>query len=164
MSFFKQLRDEVHDRNIEMPDVQVESTACEPEHAEPEVDPEYPEHPDYIALRPNLTERMLWKMPAIRFYSTIICFAIGMVLFGIVNTVLGLDMTKGAVGWYQIFGGAAGFLLSKEIFEPRLRIPFSAGTPEQKKAAAEAYVAEIHALDAHIAELRKMRGVSDSDE
>ncbi len=181
MSFFSQLMDEVHDRNIAEPETEKEpaeeetnaesaeyaETQAEPEpeveEAE-EVDPEYPDHPDYIALRPNLTERTLWRLPALRFYCTLVCFGIGMVLFGIINVGLGLDMTKGAVGWYQLFGAAIGFLISREVLEPRLKIPFSAGTPEQKQKAVDAYLAEIKALDEQIEAVRKMNGTSDSDE
>ncbi|MGM9630786.1 hypothetical protein [Butyricicoccus sp.] len=170
MSFFSQLKDEVNDRNIDKS--KIHPVSDEPEEAEaqpepvkePETDPEYPEHPDYIALKPNFTERQLWRMPAIRFYMAIIGFCAGMVVFGVINQVFALGMTKGAVGWYQLFGAAIGFMFSREYLEPHWKIPFSQGTPEQKKAAAEAYVAEINALDEHIHELRKMRGIEDDEE
>lgn len=166
MGFFNQFMDEVHDRNIDNEPLQTEVSKdpSEPEVQDTsDVDTEYPEHPDYIALRPNLTEHQLWKMPAIRFYSTIICFGIGMVTFGIVNAIFNLGLNVGAVGWYQILGGAVGFIVSREVLEPRMKIPFSAGTPEQKKAAADAYVKEMRALDDHIQELRNMRGASDTE-
>lgn len=168
MSFFSQLKDELNDKNIDKSKIHVVEEELEEEATaapqEPEEDPEYPEHPDYIALRPNLTERQLWRMPAIRFYLAIIGFCIGMVVFGVINQLFSLGMTRGAVGWYQIFGAAIGFLFSREYLEPRLRIPFSKGTPEQKKKAAETYVAQMRALDEHIHELRKMRGVEDDED
>ncbi len=168
MSFFSQLKDELNDKNIDKSKIHVVEEELEEEETaapqEPEEDPEYPEHPDYIALRPNLTERQLWRMPAIRFYLAIIGFCIGMVVFGVINQLFSLGMTRGAVGWYQIFGAAIGFLFSREYLEPRLRIPFSKGTPEQKKKAAETYVAQMRALDEHIHELRKMRGVEDDED
>lgn len=168
MSFFSQLKDELNDKNIDKSKIHVVEEEAEVEETsapqEPEEDPEYPEHPDYIALRPNLTERQLWRMPAIRFYLAIIGFCIGMVVFGVINQLFSLGMTRGAVGWYQIFGAAIGFLFSREYLEPRLRIPFSQGTPEQRKKAAETYVAQMRALDEHIHELRKMRGVEDDED
>lgn len=168
MSFFSQLKDELNDKNIDKSKIHVVEEELEEEETaapqEPEEDPEYPEHPDYIALRPNLTERQLWRMPAIRFYLAIIGFCIGMVVFGVINQLFSLGMTRGAVGWYQIFGAAIGFLFSREYLEPRLRIPFSKGTPEQRKKAAETYVAQMRALDEHIHELRKMRGVEDDED
>ena len=169
MSFFCQLKDEVNVRNIDKSKIhpvcdEPDDAAAQPEPIqEPEIDPDYPEHPDYIALKPNFTERQLWRMPAIRFYMAIIGFCIGMIAFGIINWGFDLGMTTGAVGWYQLFGAAIGFLFSREYLEPRWKIPFSQGTPEQKKAAAEAYVAEMNSLDAHIHELRKMRGVEDDE-
>lgn len=168
MSFFGQLKDELNDRNIDedtLKKLTSEMEESESDQAEapqePEIDPEYPEHPDYIALKPNLTERQLWHMPAIRFYMTIIFFCLGMILYGIINQVFDLGLTKGAVGWYQIFGAAIGFLFSREYLEPHWKIPFSKGTPEQKKAAADAYVAEMRALDAHIENLHNMHDKQD---
>ena len=170
MSFFSQLKDEINDRNIDkskLPPLSGEPEQADeqPEQAaaQPETDPEYPVHPDYIALKPKYTERQLWRMPAIRFYMAIIGFCIGMVVFGVVNQVFALGMTRASVGWYQLFGAAIGFLFSREYLEPRWKIPFSQGTPEQKEAAAEAYIAEMDALDAHIRDLRKMRGVEEED-
>lgn len=173
MSFFSQLKDEVNDKNIdkaklkdltktirEEPAAQTETT---PNKQHVQEDPEYPDHPDYIALKPRMTELKLWNMPAIRFYLTLIFFCVGMILYGIVNQVFALGMTKGAVGWWQILGAAAGFLLSREYVEPHLRIPFSKGTPEQKKKAVEQYLAEMEALDDHMQKLRKMQGVEPSD-
>lgn len=168
MSFFRQLKDEVNDRNIDKEKMknltrdltEAELEAGEPAATQPEVeeDPDYPEHPPYISLKPQLTEVQLWRLPAIRFYCTILFFCFGMILYGIINQVFGLGMDKGAVGWYQLIGAAIGFLISREIIEPRLKIPFSQGTPEQKKKAAEAYVKQMDALDEHIHELRKRRG------
>ena len=170
MSFFNQLKDEINDRNIDKSKIhpvsdEPEETEVQPEPVkDPETDPDYPVHPDYIALKPNFTERQLWRMPAIRFYMAIIGFCAGMVVFGVINQVFALGMTKGSVGWYQLFGTAIGFLFSREYLEPHWKIPFAQGTPEQKKAAAEAYVAEMDALDEHIKELRRMRGVEENEE
>lgn len=143
MSFFSQLKDEVNDKNIDKAKLkELTKTIREDPAEKPEApqkkktvqeDPEYPDHPDYIALKPRMTEVKLWNMPAIRFYLTLIFFCAGMILYGIINQVFALGMTKGAVGWWQLIGGAAGFLLSREYVEPHLRIPFSKGTPEQKK-------------------------------
>lgn len=194
MSFFKNLMDEMNDRNIDTSKLPKKAVISEkidmddptklteesiqnaeasdtpvpeqPEQTEPPqqaIDPDFPDHPDYIALKPHLTERELWRMPAIRFYSTIIFFCLGMILYGIINGVLDLGMTKGAVGWYQIFGAAIGFMLSREVFEPRLRIPFANGTYEQKKAATDAYLARIAALDQQIETLHNMQDASNTD-
>ncbi len=191
MSFFKNLVDEMNDRNIDTSKLPKKAAISEkidmddptklteksmkdtenfdtpepeqPEQPQEEIDPDFPDHPDYIALKPHLTERELWRMPAIRFYSTIICFCLGMILYGIINGVLDLGMTKGAVGWYQIFGAAIGFMLSREVLEPRLRIPFAKGTYEQKKAATDAYLARIAALDQQIETLHKMQDASNTD-
>lgn len=170
MSFFSQLRDEVNDRNIDKEkmakltkDLSEDKPQEEEQTQQPETDPEYPEHPEYIALKPRFTEVQLWRMPAIRFYCTIIFFCLGMIVYGVVNQVFDLGLTKGAVGWYQIFGGAIGFLFSREYLEPHWRIPFDKGTPEQKKKAVEEYLAQMDALDAHIQELRHRRG-SDQDD
>ncbi|MDO5784114.1 MAG: hypothetical protein Q4P20_03510 [Eubacteriales bacterium] len=169
MSFFRQLRDEVNDRNIdkekmkkltkELDESELEAEEAAAANPEIEEDPEYPAHPPYISLKPQLTEVQLWRLPAVRFYCTILFFCFGMILYGIINQVFGLGMDKGAVGWYQLIGAAIGFLLSREVIEPRLKIPFSQGTPEQKKKAAEAYIKQMDALDEHINELRKRRGV-----
>ncbi len=175
MSFFSQLKDEMHDKNIDktkLRDLTADlpesvASACEPEQAQakqPEVDPDFPDHPDYIALRPKLTEVTLWNMPALRFYLTLIFFCIGMIAYGIINQVFDLGMTKGAVGWWQIIGAAAGFFISREYAEPRLRIPFAKGSYEQKKKAVATYLAEIDALDKHIETLHKMQGVSQESE
>lgn len=173
MSFFSQLKDEVNDKNIDKAKLkELTKTIREEPAAEPETvqkkqavqeDPEYPDHPDYIALKPRMTEVKLWNMPAIRFYLTLIFFCLGMILYGIINQVLDLGMTKGAVGWWQIIGAAIGFFLSREYVEPHLRIPFSKGTPEQKKKAVEQYLAEVEALDDHIGKLRKLQGVEQSE-
>lgn len=174
MSFFSQLNDELHDKNIDkaklkeltkhIPDEPSpeEQTPTKTTKSIPDEDPEYPNHPDYIALKPRFTEVKLWNMPAIRFYLTLLFFCFGMILFGIINQVFAFGMTKGAVGWWQIIGAAIGFFFSREYVEPRLRIPFSKGTPEQKKKAVEAYLAEIAALDDHIENLRKLQGVEPS--
>lgn len=175
MSFWSDLVDEVNDRNIDkskipeehkkravMPEESEEfeeavSAAQEPI-AEPEPvpdDPDFPDHPDYIALKPQWTERQLWRMPAIRFYLTIIFFCLGMIAFGIVNGVFALGLQRGAVGWWQIFGGVIGFVGSREVVEPRMRIPFANGTYEQKKQATEAYLAEIKKMDEALEELAK---------
>lgn len=167
MSFFNQLKDEVNDKNIDKAKLkELTKTIREEPKAETvskkktvQNDPEYPDHPDYIALKPRMTEVRLWNMPAIRFYLTLIFFCLGMILFGIINQVFALGMTKGAVGWWQIIGGAIGFMISREYVEPHLRIPFSKGTPEQKKKAVEQYLTEIDALDDHIENLRNMQGV-----
>lgn len=172
MSFFSQLKDEVNDKNIdkaklkELTKTIQEEPAEKPESVKKKVekDPEYPDHPDYIALKPRMTEVKLWNMPAIRFYLTLIFFCIGMILFGIINQLFGLGMTKGAVGWWQIIGAAIGFFLSREYVEPRLRIPFSKGTPEQKKKAVESYLAEVEALDKHIENLQRLQGVERPDD
>ena len=87
-----------------------------------------------------------------------------MIAYGIINQVFDLGMTKGAVGWWQIIGAAAGFLFSREYAEPHLRIPFSKGTYEQKKKAVDAYLAEMEALDKHIENLQKMQGVAKEPE
>ena len=173
MSFFSQLKDEVNDKNIDKAKLKELTKTIREEPAEQaeapqkkksvQEDPEYPDHPDYIALKPRMTEVKLWNMPAIRFYLTLIFFCVGMILFGIINQVFALGMTKGAVGWWQLLGGAAGFLFSREYVEPRLRIPFSKGTPEQKKKAVEQYLAEIEALDDHIEKLRNLQGVEQSE-
>ena len=173
MSFFSQLKDEVNDKNIDKAKLkELTKTIREEPAEEPETvqkkqavqeDPEYPDHPDYIALKPRMTEVKLWNMPAIRFYLTLIFFCLGMILDGIINQVLDLGMTKGAVGWWQIIGAAIGFFLSREYVEPHLRIPFSKGTPEQKKKAVEQYLAEVEALDDHIEKLRKLQGVEQSE-
>ena len=175
MSFWTDLVDEVNDRNIdkskipgekqkktvvtEQPDFSEETVSLPEEPiAEPEAvpdDPDFPEHPDYIALKPQWTERQLWRMPAIRFYLTIIFFCLGMIAFGIVNSVFALGLQRGAVGWWQIFGGVIGFVGSREIVEPRMRIPFANGTYEQKKQATEAYLAEIKKMDEALEELAK---------
>lgn len=175
MSFFSQLKDEVNDKNIDKAKLKdLTKTIREEPAAQEEAalkqqpvqqeDPEYPDHPDYIALKPRMTELKLWNMPAIRFYLTLIFFCVGMILYGIINQVFALGMTKGAVGWWQILGAAAGFMLSREYVEPHLRIPFSKGTPEQKKKAVEQYLAEMEALDDHMEKLRKMQGVQASNE
>lgn len=91
-------------------------------------------------------------------------FCIGMIAYGIINQVFDLGMTKGAVGWWQIIGAAAGFFISREYAEPRLRIPFAKGTYEQKKKAVDSYLAEMDALDKHIETLHKMQGVSQESE
>lgn len=176
MSFFSQLKDELNDNNIDKAKLK-ELTKHIPEEAAGEDstkkdsgkkiredDPDYPDHPDYIALKPRMTEVKLWNMPAIRFYLTLIFFCIGMILFGVINELFGFGMTKGAVGWWQIIGAAIGFFLSREYVEPHLRIPFSKGTPEQKKKAVEAYLAEVEALDKHIEDLRKMQGVKKAED
>ena len=175
MSFFQQLKDEVNDRNIDKEKIkQLDKTFYEEEKkaeqaktaaAQPEMtdDPDYPVHPPYISLKPQLTEVQLWRLPAIRFYCTILFFCFGMILFGVINQVFALGMDKGAVGWYQLIGGAIGFLFSREILEPRLKIPFSQGTPEQKKKAAEAYQKQMDALDEQIGEFRKRRGAESDD-
>ena len=87
-----------------------------------------------------------------------------MIAYGIINQVFDLGMTKGAVGWWQIIGAAAGFLFSREYAEPHLRIPFSKGTYEQKKKAVDAYLAEMEALDKHIENLQNMQGVAKEPE
>ena len=154
MSFFSQLKDEMHDKNIDktklhdltadLPEQQVQGPDVQPaQPKQPDVDPDFPDHPDYIALKPRLTEVTLWNMPALRFYLTLIFFCAGMIAYGIINQVFDLGMTKGAVGWWQIIGAAAGFLFSREYAEPHLRIPFSKGTYEQKKKAVDAYLAEM---------------------
>lgn len=173
MSFFRQLKDEVNDRNIDkekmesltkdLDDSELEAEDAAAAEPEMEEDPEYPVHPPYISLKPQLTEVQLWRLPAIRFYCTILFFCFGMILYGIINQVFGLGMDKGAVGWYQLIGGAIGFLFSREFLEPRLKIPFSQGTPEQKKQAAEAYIEQMNALDEHISDLRKRRGVQSEE-
>ena len=123
MSFFSQLKDEMHDKNIDktklhdltadLPEQQVQGPDVQPaQPKQPDVDPDFPDHPDYIALKPRLTEVTLWNMPALRFYLTLIFFCAGMIAYGIINQVFDLGMTKGAVGWWQIIGAAAGFLLS----------------------------------------------------
>lgn len=175
MSFFSQLKDEMHDKNIDKTKLrdltadlpEPSASASEPEQAQakqPEIDPDFPDHPDYIALKPKLTEVTLWNMPALRFYLTLIFFCIGMIAYGVINQVFDLGMTKGAVGWWQIIGAAAGFFISREYAEPHLRIPFAKGTYEQKKKAVDAYLAEMDALDKHIETLHKMQGVSQESE
>lgn len=83
MSFFSQLKDEMHDKNIDKTKLrdltadlpESSASACEPEQTQtkqPEIDPDFPDHPDYIALKPKLTEVTLWNMPALRFYLTLI--------------------------------------------------------------------------------------------
>ena len=175
MSFFSQLKDEMHDKNIDktklhdltadLPEQQVQGPDVQPaQPKQPDVDPDFPDPPDYIALKPRLTEVTLWNMPALRFYLTLIFFCAGMIAYGIINQVFDLGMTKGAVGWWQIIGAAAGFLFSREYAEPHLRIPFSKGTYEQKKKAVDAYLAEMKALDKHIENLQKMQGVAKEPE
>lgn len=110
MSFFSQLKDEMHDKNIDktklhdltadLPEQQVQGPDVQPaQPKQPDVDPDFPDHPDYIALKPRLTEVTLWNMPALRFYLTLIFFCAGMIAYGIINQVFDLGMTKGAVGW-----------------------------------------------------------------
>lgn len=180
MNFWSDLVDEVNDRNIDKSKIpgsskkkpviteemaeEILAASSSEQKAEAEYtapiqeesdDPDFPDHPDYIALKPQWTERELWRMPAIRFYLTILCFCAGMILFGIFNSVSGMNLPRGTVGWWQIFGGAIGFLGSREIIEPRMRIPFSAGTYEQKKEATERYLAEIKEMDKMLDELSK---------
>ena len=66
MSFFSQLKDEMQDKNIDKSKLR-DLTADLPEQPAPstdpeqtqtkqlDIDPDFPDHPDYIALKPKLT-------------------------------------------------------------------------------------------------------------
>lgn len=152
MGFFKKLSDELSDRNLPEgafasldEEIAVDDQEKERLRRLEELEKLYPQHPEYIALKPAMTEQKLLKQPACRYYSMIFGFAGGMMLFGLLN-LFGLGLPQSAYIWFEILGLFAGIMLSMNVLEVRWRIPFENGTPEQQKEAVARYLAQQQGL------------------